>query len=60
MALLVLADATTSVRAVFHACSISKHVAAFGALRLVVGSVLALDADIGSYLATWQLPADGG
>ena len=49
-----------SPRTVFQACSISRHVTAFGALRLVAGSVLALDADIGSYLATWQLPADGG
>jgi len=49
-----------SPRTVFQACSISKHVTAFGALRLVADSVLALDADIGGYLATWQLPADGG
>jgi CubicO group peptidase (beta-lactamase class C family) len=43
----------------FQACSISKHVTAFGALRLVADGVLALDADIGGYLAGWQLPAGG-
>lgn len=49
-----------SRRTVFQACSISKHVTAFGALRLVADGVLALDADIGGYLAAWQLPGGGG
>jgi len=44
---------------VFQACSISKHVAAFGALRLVADGVLDLDADIEDYLSSWRLPASG-
>lgn len=47
-------------RTVFQACSISKHVAAFGALRLVADGVLDLDADIYHYLTSWQLPASDG
>ncbi|MEU7754976.1 serine hydrolase domain-containing protein [Micromonospora sp. NPDC049171] len=39
----------------FAACSISKHVAAFGALRLVQDGVLALDTDIRAYLTSWRL-----
>lgn len=39
----------------FAACSISKHVAAFGALLLVQDGVLELDADIGEYLTSWHL-----
>ncbi|MEU7905386.1 serine hydrolase domain-containing protein [Actinoplanes sp. NPDC049118] len=56
------ADAPTPVGpdTAFQACSISKHVAAFGALRLVDGGVLDLDADIGEYLTTWRLPAGEG
>jgi CubicO group peptidase (beta-lactamase class C family) len=49
-----------SQRSIFQACSISKHVAAFGALRLVDQGVLDLDEDIHTYLTSWQLPkADG-
>lgn len=48
-----------SCHTVFQACSISKHVAAFGALRLVGDGVLELDADIDDYLTSWQLPASG-
>jgi CubicO group peptidase (beta-lactamase class C family) len=48
-----------SCHTVFQACSISKHVAAFGALRLVGDGVLDLDGDIGDYLRSWQLPASG-
>lgn len=45
----------------FQACSVSKHVAAFGAARLVDDGVIDLDADIAEYLTSWQLPtADGG
>jgi CubicO group peptidase (beta-lactamase class C family) len=43
----------------FPACSISKHVAAFGTLRLVAGGVLELDADVNAYLAGWKLPGSG-
>ncbi|MEH1164168.1 serine hydrolase domain-containing protein [Micromonospora sp. CPCC 205539] len=39
----------------FAACSISKHVAAFGALLLVQDGVLDLDTDIGDYLTSWHL-----
>ncbi|MEV5208882.1 serine hydrolase domain-containing protein [Micromonospora sp. NPDC053740] len=44
----------------FAACSISKHVAAFGALRLVQAGVLDLDADIGDHLTSWHLPGREG
>jgi CubicO group peptidase (beta-lactamase class C family) len=44
----------------FQACSISKHVAAFGALRLVADGVLDLDTDIHAYLTSWRLPASEG
>lgn len=44
---------------IFQACSISKHVAAFGTMRLVDHGTLDLDADIAGYLTTWQLPASG-
>ena len=44
----------------FAACSISKHVAAFGALLLVQAGVLDLDADIGEYLTSWHLPGREG
>lgn len=44
-----------TVGTAFQACSISKHVAAFGALRLVDNGVLDLDTDIGEYLTSWQL-----
>ncbi|MEV4820655.1 serine hydrolase domain-containing protein [Micromonospora sp. NPDC049274] len=39
----------------FAACSISKHVAAFGALLLVQEGVLDLDTDVDTYLTSWQL-----
>ena len=47
-------------RTVFQACSISKHVTAFGALRLVADGVLDLDANADDYLAEWHLPDAGG
>ena len=58
----VAADAPTPVgpQTVFQACSISKHVAAFGAMRLVDAGALEMDADINDYLTTWQLPASEG
>jgi Beta-lactamase len=46
-------------RTVFQACSISKHVTAFGALRLVADGVLGMDTDIDDYLVSWPLPASG-
>ncbi|HEX6685854.1 MAG TPA: serine hydrolase domain-containing protein [Candidatus Limnocylindrales bacterium] len=49
-----------SARTAFQACSISKHVAAFGALRLVADGTLALDGDIGEYLTSWKLPPHEG
>ena len=48
-----------SCHTVFQACSISKHVAAFGTLRLVGDGVLDLDADVEDYLTSWRLPASG-
>jgi CubicO group peptidase (beta-lactamase class C family) len=45
---------------IFQACSISKHVAAFGTMRLVDQGILNLDADISGYLTSWQLPAADG
>ncbi|MFV2115935.1 serine hydrolase domain-containing protein [Micromonospora sp. LOL_025] len=43
----------------FPACSISKHVAAFGTLRLVADATLDLDTDVNAYLSAWQLPGTG-
>jgi CubicO group peptidase (beta-lactamase class C family) len=43
----------------FPACSISKHVAAFGTLRLVAEGVLDLDTDVNEYLTSWRLPGKG-
>lgn len=55
-----LADREENVPAttetLFQAGSISKPVAATGALRLVEEAVLALDAPIANYLASWTLP----
>ena len=45
---------------VFQAASISKPVAALVALRLVAEYRLDLDADVNSFLASWQLPGDAG
>lgn len=47
-------------RSIFQACSISKHVAAFGALRLVDQGVLELDEDIDAYLSSWRVPETEG
>ena len=43
----------------FPACSISKHVAAFGTLRLVADGSIDLDTDVNAYLSSWQLPGAG-
>src|SRR5262249_2094319 len=42
----------------FQAGSISKPVAAMGALRLVDQGTLALDADVNAALKSWQAPAN--
>lgn len=44
---------------IFQACSISKHVAALGAMRLVGDGVLDLDQDVNAYLRSWRLPGNG-
>ncbi|HEX6340325.1 serine hydrolase domain-containing protein [Umezawaea sp.] len=51
---------TAGTGTVFQACSISKHVAAFGTLRLVDQGVLDLDEDAHTYLTSWRLPDVGG
>ena len=55
-----LADRETgepvSVTTLFQAGSVSKPVAAFGALRLVEANRLALDSDVNSVLVNWKLP----
>lgn len=43
-------------KTLFVAGSISKPVAAMGALRLVQEGKLALDANVNSYLASWKVP----
>ncbi|MBD0843381.1 serine hydrolase domain-containing protein, partial [Streptomyces sp. TRM68416] len=44
----------------FQAGSISKHIAALGAMRLVEEGVLRLDEDVNRYLAGWQVPGAPG
>ena len=44
---------------IFQAASISKHVTALAALRLVQEGKLALDEDVNTYLSSWQIPANG-
>jgi len=44
---------------IFQACSISKHVAMAGTLRLVQQGVLDLDEDVNQYLDSWKLPPNG-
>lgn len=44
---------------IFQACSISKHVAMVGALRLVRDGLLNLDEDINRYLVSWKVPTNG-
>jgi CubicO group peptidase (beta-lactamase class C family) len=41
---------------IFQACSISKHVAMVGTLRLVQEGVLNLDEDVNTYLRSWKIP----
>ncbi len=49
--------AAVTSHTMFQACSISKHVAAFGAARLADDGVIDTDGDIADYLTSWQLPA---
>jgi CubicO group peptidase (beta-lactamase class C family) len=51
-------DAPTP-RTAFQAASISKAIAAFCALRLVVDGRLDLDADVNAALNGWRIPANG-
>ncbi len=44
---------------IFQACSISKHVAMVGTLRLVKEGTLNLDEDINYYLRSWKVPPNG-
>ena len=44
---------------VFQACSISKHVAMVGTMRLVEDGLLDLDEDANRYLTAWKLPPNG-
>ncbi len=57
-----LADRETGEAAntntLFQAGSVSKPVAAFGALQLVEAGKLSLDADVNSALKSWKLPAN--
>lgn len=43
----------------FPAGSISKHVSALGALRLVKDGLLDLESDANTFLRRWRIPADG-
>ncbi|MCO8273920.1 amino acid adenylation domain-containing protein [Actinoplanes sp. TRM 88003] len=43
----------------FHVGSMSKHVTAYGALRLVDEGRLDLDEDVNRYLRGWRVPAGG-
>lgn len=43
---------------IFQVCSISKHVAMIGTLRLVQEGILALDEDVNHYLTSWKIPAN--
>lgn len=52
-------SAAVTPRTLFQACSISKPVSVFGALRLVDAGELDLDADVNDRLTTWTVPADG-
>lgn len=46
-------------KTIFQACSISKHVAMVGILRLVQQGILDFDEDINRYLVSWKMPSNG-
>lgn len=48
-----------TTQTLFQAASVSKPVAAVGALSLVADGLLTLDADIGAYTGEWLLPREG-
>jgi len=45
-----------TIDSLFRVASVSKHISALGALRLVADGWLDLDEDINSYLVSWQVP----
>jgi CubicO group peptidase (beta-lactamase class C family) len=45
---------------IFQVCSVSKHAAMVGALRLVQEGRLDLDEDVNRRLTSWRLPPSGG
>ncbi len=49
-----------TTESIFQACSISKHVAMVGTLRLIQEGMLDLDEDANRYLKSWKLPPNGG
>ena len=51
--------APVTVNTLFQAGSISKPVAAVGALHLVEQGKLSLDADVNQYLTSWKVPQNG-
>ncbi|WP_328849834.1 non-ribosomal peptide synthase/polyketide synthase [Micromonospora zamorensis] len=51
-------DAPVTPATIFQVGSVSKLVAAVGALALVDRGALQLDADVNAYLKAWQLPAE--
>jgi CubicO group peptidase (beta-lactamase class C family) len=52
-------DVAIDTLTLFQAASISKPVGAMGALRLVEGGRLALDADVNASLASWRVEDNG-
>jgi CubicO group peptidase (beta-lactamase class C family) len=52
-------DVAIDTLTLFQAASISKPVGAMGALRLVEGGRLALDADVNASLVSWQVEDNG-
>ncbi|HEX6314932.1 MAG TPA: serine hydrolase domain-containing protein [Gemmatimonadaceae bacterium] len=53
----VTTGAPVTTDTIFQAASISKPTAAMGVMRLVQDGTLSLDADVNTYLKSWQLPA---
>jgi CubicO group peptidase (beta-lactamase class C family) len=53
----VSSSAPVTPDTMFQAASISKPTAAMGVMRLVQDGKLSLDADVNTYLKSWQLPA---
>jgi CubicO group peptidase (beta-lactamase class C family) len=51
--------ASTTPETIYQAASLSKFVAAVGAMRLVEAKRLDLDADVNASLATWKVPQNG-